>query len=91
MGLVEPTAAGMVDFMAKSGFAPSSKHSARLEKWALDNGLSWDNDNGLPEPVCPSCGSPINVWDGETGCTQCWDCETCCWDNHGGEAHPVGI
>jgi hypothetical protein len=62
---------------------------AALQTWAADKGMSWDADHNLPEPRCGSCGLPINIWDGEDACRACDDCESCCWDNHGGEPHAV--
>ena len=73
--------------MAESGahrFAPPY-----LREWALRMGYSWDSDHELPEPFCGGCGSPINVNDGEAACPDCTDCESCCWDNHGGDPHGV--
>lgn len=58
-----------------------------LQAWAATQGLSWDEENQLPEPVCGGCTSPINVWDGEDACPDCDDCLDCCWDNHAGEPH----
>lgn len=63
--------------------------AAGLKEWALKQGYSWDADNEMPEPICGSCGSPMNVWDGEEACSDCDDCEDCCWENHGGDPHKV--
>lgn len=87
------TREGIAAHMQEAGFRPDTPGEpldvARLEAWASAQGYSWDADSKLPEPECGGCGIPINVWDGEDACPDCDDCETCCWDNHGGEPHAV--
>lgn len=65
----------------------SDERTGQLRSFALAHGMSWDDESGLPEPVCGSCGSPINVWHGDDACQDCQDCEDCCWENHAGEPH----
>ena len=62
-----------------------------LRIWAAGRDLGWDEDHSLPEPLCQSCQAPINVHDGEEACMDCDSCQTCCWDNHGGEPHTPGV
>ena len=84
------TREGIEDHMQAAGFRSNDPdlNVARLQVWAFEQGYSWDHDHHLPEPKCGGCESPINVWDGEDACPDCDDCESCCWDNHGGQPHP---
>jgi hypothetical protein len=82
---VEPSFKGVYRAMLGAGMTTAS--NAVLQAWTASVGLSWDEEHECPEPRCGGCGIPINVADGEEGCLDCWDCDSCCWDNHGDDAH----